>query len=54
LQELVAGLQAAMGYAGAASISELWEKTSFLMISQYGEAEANPHDILLPSETERA
>jgi IMP dehydrogenase len=54
LQELVAGLQAAMGYAGTGSISDLWDKASFLMISQYGEAEAAPHDILLPSETERA
>ncbi len=54
LQELLAGLQAAMGYAGAATISDLWEKSMFLMISQYGEAEASPHDILLPSETERA
>ena len=54
LQELVAGLQAAMGYAGAASIGDLWEKAAFLMISQYGEAEASPHDILLPSETERS
>jgi IMP dehydrogenase len=49
LQELVAGLQAAMGYAGAASIRELWKKATFLMISQYGEEEARPHDILLPS-----
>lgn len=53
IQELVAGLQAAMGYTGAASISDLWEKAAFLMISQYGETEASPHDILLPSETER-
>jgi hypothetical protein len=42
-----------MGYAGASSVSDLWEKATFLMISQYGEDEANPHDILLPSETER-
>jgi IMP dehydrogenase len=54
LQELLVGLQAAMGYAGAGSISGLWNKATFLMISQYGEAEAAPHDILLPSETERA
>jgi IMP dehydrogenase len=54
LQELVTGLQAAMGYAGAANVPELWEKATFLMLSQYGEAEANPHDILLPSETERS
>lgn len=53
LQELVAGLKAAMGYAGASSVSDLWEKATFLMISQYGEDEASPHDILLPSETER-
>jgi IMP dehydrogenase len=53
LQELLVGLQAAMGYAGAGSISGLWNKATFLMISQYGEAEAAPHDILLPSETER-
>lgn len=53
LQELLDGLRAAMGYAGSASISDLWEKATFLMVSQYGEAEASPHDILLPSESER-
>lgn len=54
LHELLAGLKAAMGYAGASSVSDLWEKATFLMISQYGEEEASPHDILLPSETERS
>ncbi len=50
IQELADGLRAAMGYAGARNISELWEKAEFTVMSAAGIEEAKPHDILLPGE----
>jgi IMP dehydrogenase len=52
LEELVSGLRASMGYAGASSIQELWQKARLAALSPSGEEEARPHDILLPSETQ--
>jgi len=49
-QELVAGLQASMGYAGARTIPELWEKARLAGITNSGAEEARPNDVLLPSE----
>jgi IMP dehydrogenase len=49
-QELVAGLQASMGYSGARTIHELWEKARLAGITNSGAEEARPHDVLLPSE----
>ena len=51
VQELTAGLQASMGYAGAQAISELWEKARLAAITASGSEEARPHDVLLPSES---
>jgi len=48
VQELADGLKASMGYAGARSIPELWEKAEFAVMSAAGVEEAKPHDILLP------
>lgn len=48
VQELVDGLKASMGYAGARNIPELWEKAQFAVMSAAGIEEAKPHDILLP------
>jgi IMP dehydrogenase len=50
-QEMVAGLQASMGYAGARTIPELWEKSKLAAITNSGAEEARPHDVLLPSES---
>lgn len=52
LEELVSGLRASMGYAGASSIQELWRKGRLAILSPSGAEEARPHDILLPSETQ--
>jgi IMP dehydrogenase len=52
LDELVSGLRASMGYAGASSIQELWRKTRLAVLSPSGTEEAKPHDILLPSEAQ--
>src|SRR3972149_2030244 len=51
VQELTAGLQAALGYAGAQAIPELWEKARLAAITASGSEEARPHDVLLPSES---
>ena len=50
LEELVAGLRASMGYAGAKNIEELWLKGRLAALSASGAEEARPHDVLLPSE----
>jgi IMP dehydrogenase len=52
LDELVSGLKASMGYAGARNIQELWSKAKLAALSPLGAEEARPHDILLPSETQ--
>lgn len=51
IQEMVAGLQASMGYAGARTITELWEKARLASITNSGAEEARPHDVLLPSDS---
>jgi len=48
IQELKAGLQAAMGYAGARNIQDLWEKAKLAVLTSLGAQEASPHDVLLP------
>jgi IMP dehydrogenase len=52
LEELVSGLRASMGYAGARNIEELWSKAKLAALSPSGAQEAGPHDILLPSESQ--
>jgi len=52
LDELVSGLRASMGYAGARNIEELWSKAKLAALSPSGAQEAGPHDILLPSEAQ--
>jgi len=48
--EFVEGLKAAMGYAGARNIRELWEKAQVAMLTEAGVKEAGPHSIYLPSQ----
>jgi len=52
LDELVSGLRASMGYAGAKNIQELWRSAKLAALSPSGAEETRPHDILLPSETQ--
>lgn len=52
LDELVSGLRASMGYAGAGNVQELWRKAKLAALSPSGAEEARPHDILLPSESQ--
>ncbi|MFH0849282.1 MAG: IMP dehydrogenase [archaeon] len=48
VQEMVDGLRASMGYAGARNVPELWEKAQFAVMTSAGMEEAKPHDVLLP------
>ncbi len=46
--EFVGGLQAAMGYVGARTIPEMWEKGRLALVTERGAQEISPHDIMLP------
>ena len=48
VSEFVGGLQAAMGYVGARTIPEMWEKAKLALVTERGSEEIKPHDILLP------
>ncbi len=45
LHQLAGGLRAAMGYAGAKTITELHEKAQFVRISNAGLRESHVHDV---------
>ena len=48
LDEFTGGLKAAMGYVGAATIPEVWEKAKLALITEHGARDAAPHDIFRP------
>ncbi len=48
--QMIGGLRAAMGYVGAASISELKEKSRFVKITSAGLRESHPHDVIITHE----
>jgi IMP dehydrogenase len=48
--QLVGGLRSGMGYAGAASIADLQEKTRLVQISNAGLIESHPHDVMITKE----
>jgi IMP dehydrogenase len=48
IAEFTGGLKAAMGYVGAHTIPEMWEKATLAYITESGAKEASPHDILRP------
>ncbi len=50
LHQLVGGLRAAMGYAGAANLSEFREKARFVKISAAGLRESHVHDVMITRE----
>jgi IMP dehydrogenase len=53
VEELTGGLKASMGYAGATTIKEMWEKARLAGVSVVGSKEINPHDIFLPGSTDK-
>ncbi len=48
LGEFTGGLKAAMGYVGARTIPEMWEKAKLALITERGAQETAPHDIMRP------
>jgi IMP dehydrogenase len=50
IHQLVGGLRAAMGYVGAASISELQKRVEFIRITSAGMRESHVHDVMITRE----
>jgi IMP dehydrogenase len=46
LAQLIGGIQAGMGYLGAADLAQLREKARFIRVSPAGQREAAPHDVI--------
>ncbi len=50
VHQLVGGLRQSMGYAGAATISDMQEHTQFVRITSAGLRESHPHDVVVTKE----
>ena len=50
LHQLVGGIQSGMGYVGAGSIREFQTKSRFVRVSQAGQQEGHPHDVMITDE----
>ena len=50
VHQLVGGLRQSMGYAGAATMSDMQENTRFVRITNAGLRESHPHDVLVTKE----
>ena len=48
ISEFIGGLRAAMGYVGARTIPEIWEKARLALVTERGAREIAPHDIMMP------
>jgi len=48
--QLIGGLKSGMGYCGAGTIKELWEKAEFIEITAAGVRESHPHDVRITRE----
>lgn len=51
LHQLVGGVRAAMGYTGAATISEFQEKSQFVRVSHASLRESHVHDVIITRES---
>ncbi len=49
--QLTGGVRAGMGYCGALTISELWERARFIRITSAGMKESHPHDVTITKES---
>jgi IMP dehydrogenase len=50
LHQMVGGMQSGMGYVGAGSIPEFKERAEFVRVSQAGQQENHPHDVVITDE----
>ncbi len=51
LYQFVGGIRAGMGYVGARTIPELWERARFVRITHAGVRESHPHDVTITKES---
>jgi IMP dehydrogenase len=51
VQQLVGGLQAGMGYVGAANLTELRRRARFIRVSEAGRLESHVHDVFITKES---
>jgi IMP dehydrogenase len=49
--QLVGGVRAGMGYVGAGTIANLWERARFVRITDAGRRESHPHDVTITKES---
>ncbi|HXX76939.1 MAG TPA: IMP dehydrogenase [Ktedonobacteraceae bacterium] len=47
VDQALGGIRSGMYYVGAKTITELWEKASFIQITQASLTESHPHDVLI-------
>jgi len=50
LYQLVGGLRSGMGYAGAATLPELYQRARFMRVTTAGREESHPHDVTITHE----
>jgi IMP dehydrogenase len=50
IYQLVGGLRSGMGYCGAADLTELREKATFVRQTSLGLRESHPHDVTITRE----
>jgi IMP dehydrogenase len=50
VHQLVGGVSAGMGYCGAKTLPDLWERARFIRVTSAGVREAHPHDVKITKE----
>jgi len=50
LTQLVGGMRSGMGYVGADTVPEFKERAEFVRVSQAGQTEGHPHDVVITDE----
>jgi IMP dehydrogenase len=50
IDQLIGGLQAGMGYVGAATLTELRRRAKFIRVSDAGMRESHVHDVFVTKE----
>jgi IMP dehydrogenase len=50
LHQLLGGMKSGMGYVGAATLPEFKRRAEFVRVSQAGQTEGHPHDVMITDE----
>ena len=50
LHQLVGGMKSGMGYVGASTVPEFKDRAEFVRVSQAGQQEGHPHDVVITDE----